>query len=518
MARSQPSLFLSYTSEDAFWMNYTSTTYGTTFKSISAEAALLKFSSYVTDSNGDVRIIIFDSNDSIFPTQVNLATTLAGVYDALPVASSDLATIQGIFGSKIDVLYDLRGMFSDKVTAYNWLWNTVQSNVTKSFFVISPSGRYQSVDYYVEFRAFVFEMNSSEPGSQKLVSSILGAYPPLTPVLGFFGLGGENSTISALSQSELVDVPTDLVSDLSFYSGFPSITSVTQTSSFRTLTYNPKKIYIMFSYSQGDALFFDLSANLDIWNSIDNSTNQPYRAEIPEAWQMSPLLADIAPPVMNYYYQTMTPYDSFMTGASGVGYVHPGQLPNLTSYLSLSNSFDSIADLHIPFLVWGDTSTATTSIYKAFAAYPGTQAIMGKEPGLEWEMVGNTPVMIVNFHAPKSKTFTSSDVSSAVASIQSLAQSTHFIFVFMDAQNPGYAYIQQVLQGLGSKYVPVRADEFACMYDQSQGIGCTSDPPGPPAQSTTFGLFLTFAGAVAVGLVCVPRVVKAPRLSRRATA
>ena len=104
VARTQPKIFAITTSDDQSWLQYTAKYYGLSYQNESTTQILQQFASYVEDSNGNVKIVLYDSNDPIFPTQVNIARTLAGVYSALPVPSDALSTIQSIFGSKIDTL------------------------------------------------------------------------------------------------------------------------------------------------------------------------------------------------------------------------------------------------------------------------------------------------------------------------------------------------------------------------------------------------------------------------------
>ncbi|MDA4130129.1 MAG: hypothetical protein OK457_05125, partial [Thaumarchaeota archaeon] len=65
----------------------------------------------------------------------------------------------------------------------------------------------------------------------------------------------------------------------------------------------------------------------------------------------------------------------------------------------------------------------------------------------------------------------SSDVTTAVNQIRG---GGHFVYVIMNAQNPGFPFIQQVMNQLGSGYVPVSAQQYTNLYMQSQGITTTS--------------------------------------------
>ena len=269
-------------------MQYIQQTYGIKSQSINTNQVLQQFKSYVTDSSGNVKIIIFDSNDPLFPMQLNIATTLAGVYSALPVSSSDLSTLQSTFGSKLNILYDLRGQFTSKVSGYSWAWNLVGNQVTKQFVAMAPEGRVPLTDYIVEFKAFDFEICCASAGQhytlstqeQAFVDQVFSNYAPLTPVIGFFGLGGEVNTINYLSQHGYSATAGDGVADLSVYSGFPDAQNLAQVPE-NTISFNPNKVYVLWEITQGDALQYDFYNNYQEWTAVDPSTNQPYRNEIP---------------------------------------------------------------------------------------------------------------------------------------------------------------------------------------------------------------------------------------------
>src|SRR3984893_12906280 len=257
VARTQPQIFLTTNSGDKGWLQYLGQTYGIKSQTISASQLVQQFKSYVTDSSGNIKIIVFDSNDALFPMQVNIATTLAGVYTALPVSSSDLSTIQSLFGSKINILFDLRGKFTDKVAGYSWLWNLVGSQVTKQFIVMAPEGKVPLTDYIVELKAFDFEFCCVSAGQhatltaseQSLADRIFANYAPLTPVLGFFGLGGESATINYLSLHGMSATSSDEASDLSVYSGLPDLTNLHQVAQ-NSIAYNPSKVYVLWQFTQ----------------------------------------------------------------------------------------------------------------------------------------------------------------------------------------------------------------------------------------------------------------------------
>ena len=67
VARTQPKLFLVNRPDDLFWLDYAVSKYGLSYQNSTSVQALQMFKSYVSDSAGRVRVIVYDSNDPIFP-------------------------------------------------------------------------------------------------------------------------------------------------------------------------------------------------------------------------------------------------------------------------------------------------------------------------------------------------------------------------------------------------------------------------------------------------------------------
>jgi len=472
VARDMPQIYASNTANDMFWFTYTMQNYGLKYTQISDTSVLQTFKSYVTDSNGKVKIILYASNDPISPAQSNMAVTLAGVYGALPVASNELSTVQSVFGSSnLETLYNLQGMFSSKITAYQWLWNQVGSQVTRSFVSTTPDGGQGMADYIVQHKSFDFEftnsgsMNSAE---QSAATTILSNYPKGTPVMGFFGFGFEPNTITFLSQLGLFMTPSDSASNLSFFSGLPEAMNLKQVSPAGSLSYSSSKVYLAITYSQGNSLGYMFNGNRMIWDDKD-SNGKYYRQEIPENFQINPTLAELAPPVLQYWYSTMYSDDYFVAATSGgAGYVHPDQLPNLATYISESGAFSNNAGISV-YTIDPGVHKVQTSLYQQFITGTGATAIMTKQPhgGLP-SVVNGAPVFQMTYKVDSITSFGSSDVTSAANSIISLGKSQHFIWVFMNAKNPGQGFLQALLSKLGPNYVAVRADQFTSLYLQSK--------------------------------------------------
>ncbi len=75
VAGTQPRLFLVNQPDDLFWLSYTASKYGLSYQNSTPAQALQMFKSYVSRSDGKVRIVPYDSNDPIFSASTQLGTS-----------------------------------------------------------------------------------------------------------------------------------------------------------------------------------------------------------------------------------------------------------------------------------------------------------------------------------------------------------------------------------------------------------------------------------------------------------
>ena len=496
VARTQPRLFIEYSNQDVQgnqWARYISSHYSMTYTNITADEALSDFSSYFT-VGGNAQIVVYDANDPVAPLQENLAASLAGYYgNAIPVSSVDVADFEAQF-PHYTVVHNFTGQFHDALAGYEWLWNLVGPSVTRSFLQLdSGSGVAQSMDYPAEFDAFRMGFSTNSYANSTItawVDTVLSSYPELTPVFGSFGLGGEGQTIDTLTAAGDYFILDGNMADLSFYSGFPNSAPLSQTAA-APITYDPGKVYVLVEFSQGNSLSYDAGANVPLYNQTDPSTGVPYRAEIPETWQINSFMAELMPPVVDWWYSQASPDVSFMTGASGNGYVHPEGLPDLDQFMAQSASFNEYADIHDYFIIVANASQpldpGLVSSMVADAGPGSIQALFLKQsvPPAD-SLIDGLPVFSEPVRSVGTSTYTPTDVSNAVAAIEGAAPASGgFVTFFMAATNPGLPYVKDVAAGLPSNYVLVRADQFADLYLQASGGTTTTSSTTSSSSSTT---------------------------------
>ena len=247
---------------------------------------------------------------------------------------------------------------------------------------------------------------------------------------------------------------------LSFYSGFPNAENLQQTTA-APISYQASKTYVLWQFTQGDALAQYLMYSNWAQFTQKDSSGKLYISEIPSDWQINPLMAEIAPPIMEGWYTTATSDTSFISGASGGIYVHPDTLPITSQFFNVVLPLDKNAQINYQFVIFGQRPPGTSAITN-YIQQSGADAIFN------WQKTGASPIVIS--HVPVFyQTFTVSTGTSA-SSVESQIKSagTHFVYVTMNANNPGMPFIQQVMSSLGSNYVAVRSDQFVELFCNSQ--------------------------------------------------
>ena len=100
------------------------------------------------------------------------------------------------------------------------------------------------------------------------------------------------------------------------------------------------KVYLTFTLSDGDQFTLMNTGELGNWR-------RPERGKVPFNWEMQPLLAEIAPALLGYYYSSLSDTDLLVAGPSGAGYIIPPLSSNLPAYMAESARYCAQADVRI---------------------------------------------------------------------------------------------------------------------------------------------------------------------------
>ncbi len=516
----------------------------------SAKQIVQQFYTSATMSGGAVQVILFNGTEptSDLYWQRNVGRTIAGVTGDLLVACDDpscsnLNTIEGwLPGVKFNVQYDLRGYNgwkenpTDAFAAYQWAWNTFGSQTSRQFQTMSPSGRWQSTDYEVEFKSFVWTMCDTTcdfPGNASQVSfaaTVLNNFPAGTVSMGFFGLGGEackGCTIDILSTRGIYQDNSDESPDKSFYSGLPSLAGWNQPNSAQAPTYNPNNVYVLWDYSQGDADTYEFYVIQSIYQQLDPTSpggTTPYRDEIPVTIQLKTFMSQVAPPVLQTYYNDPGTLADFISAPSGgAGYDHPEAMgPYETPYEQLSKALDINVGVDNINIIGGTLSPTDIENFIGQWGSPTPYSLFFWNTQNKIEMcsatacpasTGGIPVVYASVWVPNFNDLGNSNAIEQNAAAECIRgtqppvgewsgindgcppPNQQFVDPILNTKLPGYPFIGHVMDdlnngaqncnygvGSGCRYVAVDAQQYVCLYLQkTTGIPANQCPT--PAQN-----------------------------------
>jgi hypothetical protein len=351
--------------------------------------------------------------DPAVPATANVATTFAGVHDAV-VLSPELAA-RYLAKWKLPLLEDLRGKFtgaetgSSKNDAYRWairefldkgLCSAHRLCLFEDSFstrVRGDTGYVVTRDWAVKNRAFVFDLSpwgdekpADDPGQRlgtdlETYNLILAGTlrqsdgKQMTELTGFFAVNKYSDVPE--HHSIHLGVPTEwesvwLMTPFNFYQNTISSDCFNQSLHSQAPRHPlhqraadksialEKKIYICI-------LMGDYDSATPLYDFLPKHWNDPERGKIPLAWALDPNLLETYPDLVAYFYDTATPDDTFTSDASAAGYVNPNRIRKeyLPLFIRHNQKFFREADMTMaPMVLDQDQPSADVKdAYQQFA-------------------------------------------------------------------------------------------------------------------------------------------------------
>ncbi len=259
-------------------------------------------------------LIVWDPN---LPGSVNAAWMLAGLKNALPV-SPEMA-----MHLRLPIVADLRGRWRRNVDAYRYVytryWRAMCHHVLAWDHPFDTA--LMSRDYIVQHRVFLFwvssytdrEKGADPPAEMEFLEELLRNTPGNIPVMGwpiYAGRGIEEYTAVRLLSEYGKWVPgSGFNSNVSVQSAIHPAMGVFRQR-FRAHPPAPArlerdKLYLSVNIlDSGDAQWYWQFYQRQIWAD-------PVRGSLPIGYGMNMTLLDTLPLVAQWYYENMTPNDSF---------------------------------------------------------------------------------------------------------------------------------------------------------------------------------------------------------------
>ncbi len=293
--------------------------------------------------------------DPTLEDSANVAVSVASVLDSLVVSPTTAETLSAA-PYDLPVLMDLRGQFANRLEAYQWLkdnyWNQLSR---RALFSVSPSIGLHMIDYVMALKGYLHFLEPNDAGEKALYDSLLADLPVNAPVMGWWHEpegGGELQHVRYLSEAGHPALGFDYFANASVFSGASRTIDVQPAPPKPALE---NKVYVTLIMSDGD----NLQA---VEHAIRNQWQDPMRGSVPIGWTLSPALVDLAPNILNWFWENATDNDNLVAGPSGFAYTYPNHWPSddaLTVFAQYTDCYLAQAGMNV-ITIWDDSGERFT--------------------------------------------------------------------------------------------------------------------------------------------------------------
>lgn len=342
------------------WMDFYSRKLNKTFQKVVFSELFQKFERIYKG------VVVYNPDNKL--GDIAIATTISGLYDAIPV--TEALKQKYVFFNKT-VIEDLTNHhFTTKAEAHKWaIDNYLQKcSRTAAYSYWAKENNYFSIDYAVLNRLFAFDLSFTSPKVHKngegkectvdtaqfiLLDRIFIHLKPASIIWGW----AEN--YEYIIQARCGDgghalICSNVSPNLSFHAAVkPETAKLKQPRAFGTANKTlENKVYITFSVNEGDT-----------YKSVGNLMNEgswmhDKRGKIPMNWPVNPYLLHLLPGLAAFYYETATPLDYFYVSTSGIGYFDASYSTDKQRnvYAKRNKKEADFADLHYIDVWWNNFS------------------------------------------------------------------------------------------------------------------------------------------------------------------
>jgi len=311
-------------------------------------------------------VVVYNSENML--GDIAIATTISGLYDAIPV-TTDLRMKYPFFNKNI--VEDLtKKTFNSKTDAQQWALDKYlkKCSRTAAYSYWAKENNFFSIDYAVQNRLFAFDLSFTSPKVHKngegkecpvdtaqsvLLDRIFAYLKPASIIWGW------SNDYEYIIQARCGDgghalICSNVSPNLSFHAAVkPETAKLKQPRAFGTANKSlENKVYLTFSVNEGDT-----------YKSVGNLMNEgswihDKRGKIPMNWPVNPYLLHLLPGLASFYYETATPLDYFYVSTSGIGYFDASFSTDKQRavYAKRNKKEAALADLHYIDVWWNNFS------------------------------------------------------------------------------------------------------------------------------------------------------------------
>ncbi|WP_319586108.1 GxGYxYP domain-containing protein [uncultured Desulfobulbus sp.] len=395
----RPKYWLDIMSKDGRWLE------GREHKSLTSLDAVYKLAA------GKLKgAVIWDPD---VPATINVATTIAGVEDAV-IFSPSMAD-KYLKKWNLKVIKDLRGMFTGKETgskkndAYRWAIREYVDKgkcsphflclYTDAFYDRKPGQLAYLIvrDWAVKNRAFTYDLSPwgdevpADDPNQRLGTDLAtykmllaatlkqSAGKQMTEVAGFFSFQKYANMPGHPSKHDPVPTEWETVYLISPYNCYQNTaTEFSYNQSFhchapvkQLKQSRPVVKHKLENKSYIAILMADYDSAFPLYNFFPNNWDTKERGDLPLNWGINPNLIEAYPDIISYIYSTATPNDHFVADASAAGYFNPNRIQKkyLPLFVKHNQKFYKQTDMTISGMVldWDQPSSDVKDAFSKFS-------------------------------------------------------------------------------------------------------------------------------------------------------
>ena len=315
--RTRPRLYLIWNDSDVFWLNVMQQQGHTGTPTPVADP----FSLLTTFRAAYRGAVVADPNVYVSPC---VAVDIAGIDDLLMATPALAAQYH------LPIKTDLRGRFKNNADALRYVRTTLLPRLNPYLALcLDPRLLGSQVDDVIAARGMAFWVTgpaaqdrpgANEAAEYREIQATFARMPLGGIVRGYWWNGdnrglGEYPGVRLGSRFGKITTVSDYVSNYSVTSGIP-LPALKQKPQPDAPKLDPSKIYLAITLSDGD--------NLCTWSGYWRSYfEDPLHGTMPLGYGMGPTLIDVAPHIVQWFYEHAAPSEEFLCDVSGVGYISP---------------------------------------------------------------------------------------------------------------------------------------------------------------------------------------------------
>ena len=300
------SIYIALSDEDDYWAGYCTSEYGAVFQAMTVQGLFCKYRQLVR------KLILYNwDNDPQRAFEFNIALMMASLSDGLPV-TDEIRDILISYGYDLE-LEDIRERWGSRMEAYSFAIRELLPQCNKNY--VASTGYWQYFnDYVYATKTFCFMLSIRNKEEKSVLDELLSNKEFVRPAI-VFGYGQEGDDLLFESaQYGFSYIVSDYFANATFFSSFNMAKEAYRQAVQLPVAAENGKVYIGLYFSDGDNIQFNQRLSSQIWKNKDRGT-------VPVGMQINPVLFELAPPILHWYYKTLTSNDELVGGPAGFSYV-----------------------------------------------------------------------------------------------------------------------------------------------------------------------------------------------------